>query len=96
MYIDSSSVSRNGKTYTRHLLRESYREEGKVKHRTFANLSHCSSEEIEAMRLALRHKGNLSLLGVSEESINLHRCALPKLVLMIGFLLIWCQNLVLQ
>ena len=71
MYIDSSSVSRNGKTYTRHLLRESYREEGKVKHRTFANLSHCSLEEIEAMRLALRHKKDLSLLGVSKESIKL-------------------------
>ena len=29
---------------------ETYREDGKVKHRTIANLSNCSEEEIEAMR----------------------------------------------
>jgi hypothetical protein len=45
------------------LLRESYRDEGKVKHRTSANLSHCSEEEITAIKLALRHKANLSQLG---------------------------------
>jgi len=60
MYVDSSTVKQNGKSYTRHLLRESYREEGKVKHRTIANLSSCSPEEIEAMRLALRHKKELA------------------------------------
>ena len=59
MYLDSCTTRRKGKTYTRHLLRESYREDGKVKHRTIANLSHCSPEEIEAIRLALRHKGEL-------------------------------------
>lgn len=55
MYVDVSSVHRNGKTYTRYLLRESYREGGQIKHRTLANLSHCAPEEIEAIRLALRH-----------------------------------------
>lgn len=63
MYIDASSVAVNGKSYTRVLLRESFREEGKVKHRTLANLSHCSDDEIQAMRLALRHKGDLAQLG---------------------------------
>jgi len=42
--------------YTRVLLREGYREGGKVKHRTLANLSHCSDEEIEAIRIALKGK----------------------------------------
>ena len=41
------------------LLREGYREGGKVKHRTLANLSHCSDEEIEAIRIALKMKKNL-------------------------------------
>lgn len=63
MYIDASSVAVNGKSYTRVLLRESFREEGKVKHRTLANLSRCSDDEIQAMRLALRHKGDLAQLG---------------------------------
>jgi len=62
MHVDSSKTTRNGKTYHRHLLRESYREANKVKHRTIANLSRCSNEEIEAIRLALRHKGDLEAL----------------------------------
>ena len=60
MYVDSSTVKVKGKKYTRHLLRESYREAGKVKHRTIANISKCSPEEIEAIRLALRHKKHLA------------------------------------
>jgi len=31
-----------------------------VKHRTIANLSHCKAEEVEAIRLALRHKADLA------------------------------------
>jgi transposase len=67
MYIDSSSYTQGGKTYTRHLLRESYREGGKVKNRTHANLSHCSEEEIAAIKLALKYKSNLALLGSIED-----------------------------
>ncbi len=62
MYVDSSSTSRGGKIYTRHLLRESFREGGKVKHRTVANLSHCSPQEIAAIKLALQHKNDLAAL----------------------------------
>src|SRR6202142_3796787 len=60
MFVDSSTTRLNGKAYPRHLLRESYREAGKVKHRTIANLSHCKAEEVEAIRLALRHKAGLA------------------------------------
>src|ERR1700734_4238384 len=60
MFVDSSTTRLNGKAYPRHLLRESYREAGKVKHRTIANLSHCKTEEVEAIRLALRHKADLA------------------------------------
>jgi hypothetical protein len=44
------------------LLREGYRQNGKVRHRTLANLSHCSDEEIEAMRIALKMKKELPKL----------------------------------
>lgn len=71
MYVDSSNVTANGKTYTRHLLRESYRENGKVKHRTIANISKASSEEIDAIRLALRHKGDLQQLGNLKADVTL-------------------------
>src|SRR6202522_2330303 len=60
MFVDSSTTRLNGKAYPRHLLRESYREAGKVKHRTIANLSHCKAEEVEAIRLALLHKADFS------------------------------------
>jgi hypothetical protein len=71
MYIDTSHITRGGKTYTRHLLRESYRAHGKVLHRTIANVSHCSEAEIEAMRLALRHKEALEHLGTIQDAIML-------------------------
>jgi Transposase DDE domain len=71
MYVDTSRITRGGKTYTRHLLRESYRAHGKVLHRTIANVSHCSEAEIEALRLALRHKEELAHLGTIQDAITL-------------------------
>jgi DDE family transposase len=65
MFVDSSTTRLNGKTYTRHLLRETYREDGKVQHRTLANLSRCKPEEVEAIRLALKHKGDLGRILAS-------------------------------
>ena len=73
MYIDTSRITRGGKTYTRHLLRESYRANGKVLHRTLANVSHGSETEIEAIRLALRHKGELEHLGTIQDAITLQQ-----------------------
>ena len=70
MYVDEATSQ--GK-YKRYLLRESYRENGKVKHRTIANISSCSPEEIEAIRLALRHKNNLASLVSIDESISVHQ-----------------------
>ena len=64
MYVDVSSIRKGEATYTRTLLRESFRDQGKVKHRTIANLSRCSIQEIEAIRLALRHKEHLADLPV--------------------------------
>ena len=60
MYVDVSRSIQYGKTYTRYLLRESYRENGKVKQRTIGNISHCSPEEIQAIRLALKYKGSIA------------------------------------
>jgi Transposase DDE domain len=71
MYVDTSHITRGGKTYTRHLLRESYRAHGKVLHRTIANVSHCFAAEIEALRLALRHKESLEHLGTMQDAITL-------------------------
>jgi hypothetical protein len=69
MYLDISTLQRNGRTYKRVLLRESYRLGGTVKKRTVANLSACSDEEIEAIQLALRHKHNLTQVGSAEQAL---------------------------
>jgi len=70
VYIEKTNS--RGK-YTCYLLRETYREDGKVKHRTIANLSGCSEEEIEAMRLALKHKKDLSQLISVTEAVSLRQ-----------------------
>jgi transposase len=62
MYLDRSQITVNGKTYHRVLLRQSFRIEGKVKHRTIANLSACSEQEINAIALAFKHKKDLDSL----------------------------------
>ena len=63
MYVDTSTITRGNKTYTRHLLRTSYREGKKIKHKTLLNLSVCSDEEIAAIKLALKHKAQLTALA---------------------------------
>src|SRR6516225_10811684 len=73
MYVDTSRITRSGKTYTRHLLRESYRAHGKGLHRTIANVSHCSEAEIAALRLALRHKEDLEHLGTIQDALTLQQ-----------------------
>ena len=72
MYIDSSTVHGKKKSYTRHLLRSSFRENGKVKHKTVANLSSCSPQEIQAMKLALKYKDELAFLrNIQDTQISL-------------------------
>jgi hypothetical protein len=70
VYVDVSFSRQNGKVYKRVLLRESYKVKGQVKHRTIANLSHCSEEEIQAIKLALKHKGDLSSLDSVTEAVH--------------------------
>ena len=59
--------------YKRYLLRESFRQNGQVKHRTIANLSGCSPEEIRAIQLALSHKEQLEELLKSSAGVELQQ-----------------------
>ena len=59
MHIDDQKYSRNGKTYRRTLLRYGKRVDGKIVMKTVANLSHCSDEEIEALKIAMQMKNDL-------------------------------------
>src|SRR6266496_2303310 len=61
MHVETSrshQILKDGteRVYRRHLLRRSYRDGGKVRKETLANLSHLPDEAIEAVRLALAGK----------------------------------------
>lgn len=71
MHVVENKSLLKKKIYRSTLLRESYRENGKVKKRTIANISHCTPGEIAAIKLALKHKDDLSVLGSLKESIAL-------------------------
>jgi len=63
MHIVENKTKAGKKIYQSILLRESYREDGKVKKRTVGNLSNCSVGEIAAIKLALKYKDNLTALA---------------------------------
>ncbi len=54
MHVVTNTIRRGDRVYTAHLLRRSYREGGKVKKQTLANLSHLPEELIELIRGGLR------------------------------------------
>jgi len=58
MYVDVAKIKGKNKVYTRTLLRTSYWDKGKVKHKTIANLSSCTKEEVAAIKFALKNKKN--------------------------------------
>ena len=54
VHVATTQRKYKGRVYQSHLLRRSYREDGKVKHETLGNLSHLPPHAIEAVRRALR------------------------------------------
>ena len=76
MYLKTQTVKKaNGKSYTYYRLAESYRENGKVKHRILAELGALKSEEVEY--LARRFAGIAGIeLGALYRSHELtHLCS---------------------
>ncbi|EQD55455.1 hypothetical protein B2A_05716, partial [mine drainage metagenome] len=70
MYVETGTSKIKGKTYTRTLIRESYRDGQKVRHRTVANISRCSPEEINAIKVALEYKGSLADHIIDQDDID--------------------------
>ena len=56
MYVESIKTKKNEKIYTTHLIRETYRENGKIKHKTIANISHLPIEIILKLKQMLKNK----------------------------------------
>jgi transposase len=53
MHVTTTRRRHGDREYTTTLLRQSYREDGKVRHRTLANLSHLPEETVELVRASL-------------------------------------------
>jgi hypothetical protein len=74
MYITTTkSKSSNGKEHHSILLRESYRQGKQVKNRTIANFTKLPAKDIDAMKLALKHREDLSVLGSLSETVTLEQ-----------------------
>ena len=54
MYLESIKSNRNGKTYVSHLVRETFREDGKIKHRTVSNVSKLPAIQLRALKQSLK------------------------------------------
>ena len=66
MYIQTiTKKGKNGKVYKTILIRESYREGGKVKQRTLANITHLPKDLIEELEKLLKGKRSFSIEGLN-------------------------------
>jgi hypothetical protein len=64
MYVDRCEyTTKYGVTHVRYLLRESFRENGKVLHRTILNLTPYGEETALAIQLALTHRREFAQLA---------------------------------
>jgi hypothetical protein len=66
MHVVTTTRTVKDKTYHCHLLCRSYREGGKVKKETLANLSHLTTEQIETLRRQL--KGDKAVFLLDENT----------------------------
>src|SRR3954449_10352006 len=69
MHVVTNTVRRGDREYRSTLLRRSFREGGKVKKETLANLSHLPEEAIDAIRRTLRGE----VLVAAEEAFAIER-----------------------
>ena len=70
MHVEEGTTRIGGREYKRVLIRDSYRDGNKVKHRTIANISKCSPAEIQAIKLALKYKENLADYLIDRKDID--------------------------
>ena len=65
MHVATTKRKYKGVTYKNYLIRQNYRENGKVKHKTIANITHLPSDLIETIRRRLKEGKPISGEGFS-------------------------------
>jgi len=71
MYVDKATATKNGKKYTRYLLRTSKRQGKKTIKTTILNITHFGVQTCEALRFALSNKNKLNELGIVASNLNI-------------------------
>jgi len=61
------------RVYETHLLRRTFREDGKVKHETLANLSALGAEQVEVLRRSLKGETFVSVIPLSLSQVSVSR-----------------------
>ncbi len=87
VHVVTTSRRYKQRTYRTHLLRRSYREDGKVKNETLGNLSHLPDEVIELIRAALRGDKLVpadALFAITRSKPHGHVAAILALVRKLG------------
>jgi transposase len=69
VHVATTRRKYKGKVYESHLLRRTYRQEGKVKHETVGNISHLPAEVIDLVRRALKGE----IFSSARESLEIAR-----------------------
>lgn len=65
MHVATTKRRYKGKTYKNYLIRTSYRQDGKVKHKTLANITHLPEDLIEVIRQRLKSGKPITAQGFS-------------------------------
>ncbi len=73
MYVDKSTRTKNGNSYTRTLLRRSIWKDGKCTKETVANISDCTEEEIAVIKTALKKKEAVLAMADEHELVDLRQ-----------------------
>ena len=84
MHVVTTRRTYKGRVYETHLLRRSYREDGRVKNETLGNLSHLPAPVVDLVRRALRGEtfvpvaARASICG-TQKSIAITVCSLASI-----------------
>jgi transposase len=87
MHVAITNRTYKGKTYSSTLLRQTYREDGKVKHRTLANLSALPEDVVDIIRRALKGEAFISatdVLKITSSKPHGAVCAVLSVIRKIG------------
>ena len=81
MYIEEIKKQQGNKVYTSILIRESYRDNGKVKHRTVANISKLPAEHVRQLKASLKGE-KCNYVSINSKSSKIQQLKVPGIFIL--------------